>query len=51
MKNADFFKKLEQRLPQYKARWQKSMKEQIQDLPDFEKTERETLRYFRKMIF
>ncbi len=47
----DFFKKLEQRLPQYKARWQKSMKEQIQDLPDFEKAERETLRHFRKMHF
>jgi len=47
----DFFKKLKQRLPQYKARWQKSMKEQIQGLPDFEKVERETLRHFRKMIF
>ena len=48
---SDFIKKLEQRLPQYKARWQKSIKEQIQDLPDFEKVEREILRHFRKMNF
>ena len=47
----EFFIKLEQRLPQYKARWQKSMKEQIQNLPEFEKVERETLRHFRKMNF
>jgi predicted nucleotidyltransferase component of viral defense system len=45
----DFFKKLEQRLPQYKARWQKSMKEQIQNLPEFEKVERETLRHLKKL--
>jgi len=45
----DFFNKLEQRLPQYKARWQKSMKEQIQDLPEFEQVERETMRHLRKL--
>lgn len=45
----DFFKKLEQRLPQYKARWQKSMKEQIQNLPEFEQVERETMRHLRKL--
>ena len=45
----DFFIKLEQRLPQYKARWQKSMKEQIQDLPEFEQVERETMRHLRKL--
>ena len=45
----DFFIKLEQRLPQYKARWQKSMKEQIQDLPEFEQVERETMRHLKKM--
>lgn len=44
----DFFKKLEQRLPQYKARWQKSMKEQIHDLPEFEQVEREIMRQFKK---
>jgi len=44
----DFFKKLEQRLPQYKARWQKSIKEQIQNLPKFEQVEREVMRHFKK---
>ncbi|MEA3447123.1 MAG: nucleotidyl transferase AbiEii/AbiGii toxin family protein [Bacteroidota bacterium] len=45
----DFFEKLELRLPQYKARWQKTMKDQIQDLPDFEQVEREVLRHLRKL--
>ena len=52
-KNIDpknFSKKLEQRLPQYNARWQKSMKEQIQNLPEFEKVERELKRHFRKLF-
>jgi len=46
---SDFFAKFEQRLPQYKARWQKSMKDQIKDLPEFEQVERETMRHLRKM--
>ena len=46
---SDFVKKLDQRLPQYKARWQKSMKEQIQDLPNFDKVEREVKRHIRKL--
>jgi predicted nucleotidyltransferase component of viral defense system len=46
---SDFFVKLEQRLPQYKARWQKSMKDQIKDLPEFEQVERETMRHLRKL--
>lgn len=46
---SDFFKKLNQRLPQYKARWQKSMKDQIKDLPDFEQVEREVTRHLRKL--
>ena len=46
---SDFYNKLEQRLPLYKGRWQKSMKEQIHGLPDFEKVERETMRHFRKL--
>lgn len=49
VKPSDFFKKLKQRLPQYKARWQKSMKDQIRDLPDFEKVEREVMRHLRKL--
>lgn len=46
---SDFFIKLEQRIPQYKARWQKSMKDQIKDLPEFEQVERETMRHLRKI--
>ncbi|RLD66276.1 MAG: nucleotidyl transferase AbiEii/AbiGii toxin family protein [Bacteroidetes bacterium] len=42
-----FYIKLEKRLPQYKGRWQKSMKDQIKDLPDFEQVERELQRHFR----
>jgi len=45
----DFFKKLEHRLPQYKARWQKSMKDQIQNLPEFDKVEREVKRCIKKL--
>ena len=45
----DFHAKLEQRLPQYKGRWQKSMSEQIHDLPDFEQVERETMRNLKKL--
>ena len=40
----DFHKKLELKLPQYKARWQKSMNDRIKDLPDFEQVEREVSR-------
>jgi len=46
---SDFFPKLEQRLPQYKARWQKSMKDQIKNLPEFEQVERELLRHLKKL--
>jgi len=46
---SDFVKKLDQRLPQYKARWQKSMKEQIQDLPEFDQVEREVKRCIKKI--
>ena len=46
---SDFFNKLEQRLPQYKARWQRSMSEQIKDLPNFEQVERETMRHLRNL--
>ena len=46
---SEFEAKLEQRLPQYKGCWQKSMKDQIKDLPDFEQVERELIRYLRKL--
>jgi predicted nucleotidyltransferase component of viral defense system len=46
---SEFHKKLEQRLPQYKGRWQTSMKDQIKDIRDFEKVERETMRHLRNL--
>jgi predicted nucleotidyltransferase component of viral defense system len=46
--STEFHNKLEQRLPQYKGRWQKSMADQIQDLPDFETVLREVMRHLRK---
>ncbi len=46
---ADFHKKLSDRLPQYKARWNKSLGEQIRDLPDFDKVERQVQRHIRKL--
>ncbi len=45
----DFHKKLEQRIPQYKGRWQKSMVDQIQNLPDFETVLREVMRHLKKL--
>lgn len=47
---ADFYKKLEQKLPQYKARWQKSMSDQIKDLPDFDQIQREVQRQLKKWV-
>jgi predicted nucleotidyltransferase component of viral defense system len=47
---ADFYKKLEQKLPQYKARWQKSMSDQIKDLPDFDQIQREIQRQLKKWV-
>ena len=49
LKASDFSEKLENRIPQYKGRWQKSMKEQIKDLPDFEQVVRETKRHLKNM--
>lgn len=49
LKPEDFPKKLVERLPQYKGRWKSSMSEQIQDLPDFDKVERETQRHLKKL--
>lgn len=44
----DFHTKLAQRMPQYKGRWQRSMSDQIKDLPDFEQVEREAMRHLKK---
>jgi len=49
--HADFPKKLTERLPQYKGRWQSSMSEQIKDLPDFDQIEREVQRHIKKLNF
>lgn len=46
---ATFHDKLEQRLPQYKGRWQRSMADQIQDLPDFDQVVREVMRHLKKL--
>lgn len=48
---ADFHRKLEQRLPQYKGRWEKSMADQIHQLPDFDQVERQVLRHLKKFVF
>jgi uncharacterized protein len=45
----DFHIKLEQRIPQYKGRWQSSMADQIQDLPNFDEVEREVMRHLKKL--
>lgn len=46
---ADFPKKLAERLPQYKGRWKSSMSEQIHELPEFDKVEREVQRHLKRM--
>ena len=50
LKPEDFNAKLEQKLPQYKARWKNSMKDQIKDLPDFEQVEREVSRKIKNFM-
>ncbi len=42
-----FHQKLDQRLPQYKGRWQTSLSDQIQNLPDFDQVVREVMRHLR----
>lgn len=46
---AGFHSKLQQRLPQYKGRWQSSMADQIQDLPDFDQVVREVMRHLKNL--
>jgi predicted nucleotidyltransferase component of viral defense system len=48
LNHTDFPKKLAERLPQYKGRWQSSLREQIQDLPNFDQVEREVQRQLKK---
>jgi len=49
LNSTDFPKKLAERLPQYKGRWKSSMSEQIKDLPEFDKVEREVQRHLKRM--
>lgn len=49
LEHTDFPKKLTERLPQYKGRWQSSLSEQIKDLPDFDQVEREVKKHLKKM--
>lgn len=51
LNHKDFPKKLDERLPQYKGRWESSMSEQIKDLPDFDQVEREVQRHLKKLKF
>ncbi len=51
IKHSDFHNKIAERLPQYKGRWVSSLSEQIKDLPDFEKVEREVQRHLKKLKF
>ncbi|GHT30675.1 hypothetical protein AGMMS49574_10910 [Bacteroidia bacterium] len=46
----NFENRIEQLLPVFKARWEKSMSEQIKDLPPFEQVARELGRHFRKVF-
>jgi uncharacterized protein len=50
LKASEFHKKMAERLPQYKGRWQSSLKEQIKDLPNFEQVEREVQRHLKKLM-
>ena len=48
---SDFHARLEHRLPQYKGRWEKSMTNQIKNLPEFKTVLREVMRHLRKLEF
>lgn len=51
LNSSEFPKKLVERLPQYKGRWESSMSEQIKDLPGFDQIEREVQRHMKKIKF
>ena len=44
-----FHNKLQQRLPQYKGRWESSLADQIQGLPDFDQVVREVMRHLKNL--
>ncbi len=49
LNSSQFCEILGKRLASYKGRWQTSMTDQIKNLPDFDKVEREVQRHIRKM--
>lgn len=49
IKPSEFRTKLEQRLPQYRERWKKSLADQINDLPDFDNVVREVTRELKNL--
>lgn len=51
LNSADFPKKLAERLPSYRGRWQSSLAGQIHNLPSFERVEREVNRHLRRFKF
>lgn len=46
----EFHQKLERKLPQYKARWERSMNDQIKELPEFDDVQREVNRHIRNWM-
>jgi predicted nucleotidyltransferase component of viral defense system len=51
LNHSDFIKKLSERIPQYKGRWNSSLSEQINELPVFDKVEREVQRHIKRLKF
>lgn len=49
MNSKDFHKKLDQKMPKYKASWQKSLSNQLKLLPEFSKVAREIMRHLSKL--
>lgn len=46
----EFHEKLEKKIPQYKARWEKSMSDQIKNLPPFDDVQREVHRHIKNWM-
>lgn len=49
MNSKDFHKKLDQKMPKYKASWEKSLSSQLKLLPEFTKVAREIMRHLSKL--
>lgn len=49
LQHTDFSEKLIERIPQYKARWEKSLKDQIKDLPEFDLVQRGIFRHLKNL--